>query len=52
MQPGEDVRFVYDLASHLGCSVGDVLALPAAEVRGWAEYLVQVRREAKAREKG
>lgn len=32
-------RFLYQLAEHLGRTVGEILDLPAEELRGWSAYL-------------
>lgn len=34
-----EARFVYLLASRLGKTVGEVLDLPAEELRGWSAFL-------------
>lgn len=34
-----EVRLLYDLAHMLGRTLGEVVDLPAEEIRGWSVYL-------------
>ncbi|MFT5616299.1 MAG: hypothetical protein ACI8Q6_003596 [Granulosicoccus sp.] len=39
MESDDETRTIYRIASHLKLTIGQVLDLPAEEVRGWTVYL-------------
>lgn len=39
MEGDPETRTIYRIASHLKKTVGQVLDLPAEEIRGWVSYL-------------
>ena len=39
MEGDPETRMVYRIASHLKKSIGEVMNLPAEEIRGWSVFL-------------
>lgn len=39
MKGDAETRMIYEIASHLKKSIGEVLHLPAEEIRGWCAFL-------------